>query len=169
MLERILIDPNRLYSIGLKPGVYLKSAGYGQANNFVPQSEVTIFDSNQPTIVAGVFQFFNNSTSVGGGGNWNFLTGDHRIYYNGNTTALYQSSGCEDFYNSSFKFQEGLFEYTDLCLAMKNTSYQAAVSRFFPPSNAPCGEYGIKFTWTLGDAGVSTGMTYLRWIVWYYQ
>jgi hypothetical protein len=169
MLERMPIDPNRLYSLGLKPGIYLKTYGFGHASNFAQNSEVTIFDSNLPTILAGIYQYFNNATSVGGGGNWDFLTGDFRIYYNGSATDSYQSSGCEDFYNSSYKFQEGLFEYTDQCLAMKNTYYQLSVSRFFPLAHAPYGEEGIKLTWTVGDAGVTTGSTYLRWIIWYYQ
>jgi len=169
MLERMPIDPNRLYSLGLKPGIYLKTYGFGHASNFAQNSEVTIFDSNLPTILAGIYQYFNNATSVGGGGNWDFLTGDFRIYYNGSATDSYQSSGCEDVYNSSYKFQEGLFEYTDQCLAMKNTYYQLSVSRFFPLAHAPYGEEGIKLTWTVGDAGVTTGSTYLRWIIWYYQ
>jgi hypothetical protein len=168
MLERLPIDPNRLYCIGLEPGMYLKTYGYGLAGNKTQHSEVTLFDSNGPTIIAGIFHFFNNSTYVGGGGNQNYLEGDYRIYYGGSIVASYQSSGTEDFYHSSWYFQEELFEYMDECLVV-NENYITAASRFFPPERAPACANGIKFTWQVGEPGFTTGNTYIRWIVWYYQ
>jgi hypothetical protein len=169
MLERLPIEPNYLYNIGLVPGMYLKTHGYGEANNYTQWSEVTLFDSNQPTILAGVFQFFDNTATSGGGGNWNYLEGDHRIYYNGSGTPAYRGSGCEDFFHSSWYFQEGLFDHMDECLVLKS-NYQVAASRFFPLYRAPYGKNGIKFTWQVGDNGLfSPGNPYLRWIVWYYQ
>ena len=97
MLERLPIDPNRLYCMGLQPGMYLKTYGYGLDGNKTHYSEVTLLDTNEPTVLAGVFQFFDNSTASGGGNNFKYLEGDHRIYYGGSGTPLYRSSGCEDF------------------------------------------------------------------------
>ena len=169
MLERLPMDPNRIYCIGLEPGMYLKTCGYGLAANMLQDSEVTLFDSNSPTILAGLFHFFDNSSTAGGGGNWNYLEGDYRIYYAGSAVSSYRSSGTEDFYHSSWYFEEGLFEYMDECLTLKETNIVAA-SRFFPLERAPACADGIKLTWQVGDPSMpDPGNTYIRWIVWYYQ
>jgi hypothetical protein len=171
MLERLPIDPNYLYNIGLQPGMYLKTYGYGRANNYNQWEEVELLRTTEPTILAGVFQFFDNRTASGGGGNWRFLEGDHRIYYGPVHAASYRASGTEDFFHSSWYFQEGLFDRLDECLVLKNDSnFNLAASRFFPLNRAPYHEEGIRFTWTVGDPGLfSPGNTYTRWIVWYYQ
>ncbi len=171
MLERLPIDPNRLYCMGLQPGMYLKTYGYGLDGNKTHYSEVTLLDTNEPTVLAGVFQFFDNSTASGGGNNFKYLEGDHRIYYGGSGTPLYRSSGCEDFYHSSWYFQEGLFDHMDECLVLKNsTNYNLAASRFFGLHQAPFSENGIKFTWQVGEPAMPDPCdTYTRWITWYYQ
>jgi hypothetical protein len=171
MLERLPIDPNRLYCLGLAPGMYLRTYGFGQDGNKEHYSEVVLLDTNEPTILAGVFQFFDNSAAAGGGNNFKYLEGDHRIYYNGSLTPSYQSSGCEDFYHSSWYFQEGLFDRMDECLVLKNpTNYNLAASRFFPLNRAPSAENGIKFTWQVGEPAMPDPCdTYTRWITWYYE
>ena len=169
MLERLPMDPNRIYCIGLEPGMYLRTYGYGLAGNKPHDSNVILFDSNSPTVLAGLFHFFDNSSSVGGGGNSNYLEGDYRIYYAGSAVPSYRSSGTENFYHSSWYFQEDLFEYMDQCLAVKDT-YIVAASRFFPLERAPACTNGIKLTWQVGDPSMpDPGNTYIRWIVWYYQ
>ena len=171
MLERLPIDPNYLYNIGLKPGMYLKTHGYGRANNFTQWEEVELLNTTSPTILAGVFQFFDNSIASGGGGNWTFLEGDHRMYYGGVHEPSYRASGTEDFFHSSWYFQEGLFDRMDECFVLKNNiNFNLAASRFFPLYRAPYHENGIRFTWSVGDEGLfSPGNTYTRWIVWYYK
>ncbi|MHC4573359.1 MAG: DUF2961 domain-containing protein, partial [Planctomycetota bacterium] len=171
MLERLPMDPNRLYCIGLRPGMYLKTYGYGQDGNKTHYSEVVLLDTNEPTVLAGVFQFFDNSTASGGGGNFKYLEGDHRIYYGDSSTPAYRGSGCEDFYHSSWYFQEGLFDRMDECLVLKNsTNYNLAASRFFPLYRAPFSENGIKFTWQVGEPAMPDPCdTYTRWITWYYK
>jgi hypothetical protein len=171
MLEKLPMDPNRLYCMGLQPGMHLKTYGYGQDGNQTGYSEVTLLDTNEPTILAGIFQFFDNSTASGGGNNFYYLEGDHRIYYDGSGTPSYRSSGSEDFYHSSWYFQEGLFDQMDECLVLKNnTNYNLAASRFFPLYRAPYGQEGIKFTWQVGEPAMpNPGNTYTRWIAWYYQ
>ncbi len=171
MLEKLPMDPNRLYCIGLQPGMHLKTYGYGQAGNKTSYSEVVLLDTNEPTVLAGVFQFFDNSIASGGGGNFYYLEGDHRIYYNGSGTPSYRSSGSEDFYHSSWYFQEGLFDRMDECLVLKNsTNYNVAASRFFPLCRAPYGQQGIKFTWQVGEPAMpDPDDTYTRWITWYYE
>jgi hypothetical protein len=171
MLERLPIDPNRLHCIGIKPGMYLRTYGFGQDDNKEHYSEVVLLDTNEPTILAGVYQYFDNSYEAGGGGNFRYLEGDHRIYYGGNTTPSYRGSGCEDFYHSSWYFQEGLFDRMDECLVLKNDSYyRVATSRFFPLYRAPYHEDGMKFTWQVGEPSMpDPNDTYTRWITWYYQ
>ncbi|MFA5553526.1 MAG: DUF2961 domain-containing protein [Phycisphaerae bacterium] len=171
MLERMPIDPNYLYNIGLVPGMYLRTYGYGLDGNKTKYSEVVLLDTNEPTILAGVFQFFDNSTTAGGGSNFKYLEGDYRIYYNGSSTASYRCSGTEDFYHSSWYFQEGLFDRMDECLVLKNsTNFNLAANRFFPLNRAPYGENGIKFTWQIGEPAMpDPGDTYTRWITWYYK
>lgn len=171
MLERLPIDPNRLYSMGLKPGMYLKTYGYGQDGNKEHYSEIALLDTNEPTILAGVFQYIDNSTAAGGGNNFKYLEGDHRIYYGGNSIPAYRSSGAEDFYHSSWYFQEGLFDNMDECLVLKNeTSKRIAASRFFSLEKAPYHEDGIKFTWQVGEPAMPDPCEpYVRWITWYYQ
>lgn len=169
MLERLPMDPNRLYCIGLEPGMYLRTYGCSPVTGMPHYSEVMLFDSNSPTVLAGIFHFFNNSSSSGGGGNWKYLDGDYRIYYGGSDVASYRSCGTEDFYNSSWYFQEGPFEHMDECLAVKQNLIVAA-SRFFPLERAPACANGIKLTWQVGEEGAGNpGDTYIRWIVWYYQ
>jgi len=171
MLERMPIDPNRLYCMGLQPGMYLKTYGYGLDGNKTHFSEVVLLDTNEPTILAGVFQFFDNSIESGGGGNFHYLQGDLRIYYNGSGTPSYRSTSTEDFRHSSWYFQEGTFDRMDECLVLKNnTNYNIATSRFFPLYRAPYGEEGIKFTWQVGEPGMpDPNDTYTRWITWYYE
>ena len=171
MLERLPMDPNRLYSAGIKPGMYLRTYGFGQDGNKTHYSEVDLLDTNEPTILAGVFQYFDNSYEAGGGGNFRYLEGDHRIYYGGNATPSYRSSGCEDFYHSSWYFQEGLFDRMDECLVLKNDTYKrVSASRFFPLHRAPYHKDGIKFTWQVGEPAMPDPCdTYTRWITWYYR
>ncbi|MGD9110473.1 MAG: DUF2961 domain-containing protein [Phycisphaerales bacterium] len=171
MLERLPIDPNRLYCIGLKPGMYLKTYGFGQDGNKEHYNELVLLDTSEPTILAGVFQYIDNSTAAGGGNNFKYLEGDHRIYYGTSGTPSYRSSGAEDFYHSSWYFQEGLFDHMDECLVLKNTTdYRIAASRFFPLERAPYHEDGIKFTWQVGESAMPDPCEpYVRWITWYYQ
>ncbi|MCJ7692240.1 MAG: DUF2961 domain-containing protein [Sedimentisphaerales bacterium] len=171
MIERSVIDSNRLSEMGLSNGMYLKTYGYGENGNKVEYSEVTLLETTSPTILAGVFQFFNNSNGSEAGYNFRYLEGDHRIYYGGETSPSYTGSGTEDFFHSSWYFQEGLFDRMDECLVLKNDSnYTLAASRFFPLYRAPFHPDGIKFTWTVGEPAVpNPGNTYSRWIVWYYE
>jgi hypothetical protein len=171
MIERMPIDPNQLHSLGLSPGMYLKTAGYGQDGPKTKYSEVTLLESAEPTVLAGVFQFFDNGSEPDVGNNFRFLEGDHRIYYAGELTPAYRSSGTEDFFHSSWYFQEGLFDQMDECLVLKNdTNYTVAASRFFPLNRAPFHEQGLKFTWSVGESVMpDPGNTYTRWLVWYYQ
>jgi hypothetical protein len=168
MLERLPMDPNRLYCIGLEPGMYLRTCGYGLGNRWSAYAQVTLLDTNCPTILAGIFHFFDNGTA-GGGANWYYLEGDYRIYYADSNTPSYQSPSTEDFYHSSWYFEEGLFDRMDESLVYKE-NYIIAACRFFPLERAPACENGIKFTWQVGEnGGGNPGNTYTSWIVWYYQ
>jgi hypothetical protein len=171
MLEAMPMDPNYLYAAGIKPGMYLRTFGFGQDGNKEHYSDVVLLETFKPTILAGLFQFFDNNTNAVSGKNFKFLEGDYKIYYGNSITAAYRSSGSEDFYHSSWYFQEGLFAKDDECLVLKNSNtFSLAASRFFPLNKAPAAQDGLKFTWQVGEPAMPDPKnTYTRWITWYYQ
>lgn len=168
MLERIPITNKGLNALGIKPGMLLRTYGYGLNGYKVKYSELTLLDQTAPTILAGLFQFNVNDL----GSNWYFLEGNYKIYYGGSGSASYENSGTEDFYHSSWYFTEGAFAEDDECMAVKSSSgYRIAMSRFFPLWRAPYHQNGLKLTWNVGQNGQGdpAANIYTRWIVWYYQ
>jgi hypothetical protein len=157
--------------MGFQPGMLLRTYGYGQAGNKTKYSELALLQTITPTILAGYFQFNNNDST--GPDFWTYLEGNYKIYYGGSGTASYESSGTEDFYHSSWYFNEGTFAIDDECMAYKSTGspYQCVMSRFFPLWRAPYSANGIKFTWNVGQSGQGDpgNAIYTRWIVWYYE
>ncbi|MFA5422695.1 MAG: DUF2961 domain-containing protein [Phycisphaerae bacterium] len=172
MLERMPMTRDRLASIGLQDGMLLRTFGYGQANWRTKYTEVPLLDTNEPTIIAGLFHFFNNGLGSGVGYNFKYLEGDYKIYYGGSAAASYRSSGTEDFYHSSWYFQEGNFDQPgDECMVEKHdTQYTCSASRFFPLWRAPYHKNGIKLTWRVGEPEMpDPGNTYTRWLTWHYK
>lgn len=172
MLERMPVRPTRLREIGLHNRMLLRTYGYGQDGFKTKYTQVPLLDESGPTILAGLFQFFNNGVGSGAGHNFKYLEGDYRIYYGGSSSASYRSSGTEDFYHSSWYFQEGYFQDPgDECFVEKHDDeYTVSVSRFFPLSRAPYHKDGVKLTWAVGESAVpDPGNTYTRWISWYYK
>jgi hypothetical protein len=169
MMERMLITKADLKAIGITPGMYLRTYGYGQDGQKTKFSELTLLQTTTPTILAGLFQFNNNDV----GANFYYLEGNYKIYYGDSGTASYESSGTEDFCHSSWYFNEGAFAVDDECMTYKSTGspYQCVMSRFFPLWRAPYSAGGIKFTWNVGQSGQGDpgSVIYTRWIVWYYK
>jgi hypothetical protein len=172
MLERMPITPPDLKIIGLQNGMLLRTYGYGQDGWKTKYTEVPLLDTSEPTILAGLFQFWNNGTGSGVGNNFKYLEGDYRIYYGGSSSASYRSSGTEDFYHSSWYFQEGAFDRPgdEGMVEKHDTSYTCSAWRFFPLWRAPYNVAGIKLTWQVGESAVpDPGNAYTRWISWYYK
>jgi len=158
--------------LGLGSGMYLHTnGGDGYPAKY---TEVTMLDINEPTILAGVYQYINNghtSPEHTAGNNFRYLEGDIRIYYGQGPTASYRSSGTEDFYYSSWYFSEGKFAEDDKVLATKDsTNHVVALSRFWRLSEAPYDPNGIKLTWQNGESVVGDpNEPYHRYVVWYYK
>jgi hypothetical protein len=172
MLERMPMTRMRLRTIGLSDGMLLRTYGYGQDGWKTKYIEVPLLNTNEPTVAAGLFQFFNNGVGSGVGHNFKYLEGDYRIFYGGSGSASYRSSGTEDFYHSSWYFQEGTFDQPgDECMVEKHDAdYTCSASRFFPLWRAPYHKDGIKLTWQVGESAMpDPGNTYTRWITWYYK
>jgi hypothetical protein len=169
MLERMSVTKSGLKKIGIIPGMYLKTYGYGQAGQKTRYSEVTLLETSTPTILAGHFQM--NSNDSAGPDFWSYLEGNYKIHYP--SSLYYESSGTEDFYHSSWYFNEGQFAVDDECMAYKSpgSNYKCIMSRFFPLWRAPFGITGIKFTWNVGESGHGDpgNSIYLRWITWFYK
>lgn len=154
--------------IGLIPGMYLSTYGYGEAGHIGEFVEKTLFETVKPTILTGLFHYWYPSEP----GNWDYFEGDYKLFYGGEGTPSYRSSGTEDFYFSSWGFHEGVFAEDDKILVAKDSAspYRCCCCRFFRISEAPYHSDGIKLTWTNGEAAAGNpGTVYIRWIVWYYQ
>jgi len=172
MLERMPITPSDLKTIGLQNRMLLRTYGYGQDGWKTKYTELPLLDTTEPTILAGLFQFWNNGTGTGVGDNFKYLEGDYRIYYGGSGSASYRSSGAEDFYHSSWYFQEGTFDRPgdEGMVEKHDTNYTCSAWRFFPLWRAPYDAAGIKLTWQVGEPAMpDPGNTYTRWISWYYK
>jgi hypothetical protein len=171
MVERMPITEDGLLALGFKANMVMHTCGYGLAGNKTHYSEVTLLDQAVPTILAGLFHWCRNDIAGGGGDNWLYQEGNYKIYYNQSGTALYESSGTEDFYHSSFYFAEGQFAEDDEALTVYDaSSYITGMWRVFPLWKAPYHIGGIKLTWNVGESGKGDpGSTYIRWLTWYYQ
>ena len=170
MVERMSVTNADLYEMGLKPGMHLKTAGWGLEGYKTSYSEITLLETNTPTILAGIFHFGRNTNDAN---SYRYLEGNYKIYYGGEETASYESSGAEDFYFSSWYFLEGAYESDDTWCAFRGVagSYvETAVGRMFYLNKAPYHPNGLKFTWNVGQNGQGDpGTVYTRWKVWYYE
>ncbi len=145
----------------------LYTTGDGSTSTPAGGAASTFLNTNVPTILAGIVHSMSNTITPG------YLEGNYKIYYAGSGTASFESSGTEDFYHSSFYFQEGPFGDDDEACVFNNasingTTSRTMVNRFFPLDRAPYDPSGVKLTWNNGDIDPG-GVTTTRWLVWYYK
>lgn len=122
--------------------------------------EVTLFDQSHQCIFMGLVH------DITGHASYYTLEGDYKFYYGSSPTLGYQSSGGEDFYDSSYYFDEGTYHLAKVGLLYKSGG-RTITYRRWEIADAPADATRFKITWQNGQSGSGTAHTHLT--RWYYS
>lgn len=113
------------------------------------EAEQTILSASGPVQLLGLWHYLSPESPPK---NFYYLEGDYRIFYDGAGAASYRASGAEDFYGSSYYFDEGVFARNDAGLVVRDsTNHRVSMYRFWPISDMPRSN-SMVMTWTNGDS-----------------
>ncbi len=195
MVERMPLNRETMNKLGLDWGMYLRTYGDGLAENirqqrFSAYAIEDLFDEAGPVYLAGLWMFLNNGWA-NGSNSWKPLEGDIRIHYDNEGTPSYRCSGLEDFFYSSWYFQEieetdnpfsGIFDNSpqgQIIVPFKvnddegSFDYTMVCARYFSNDYMPYAKTNLQIQWQNGEENQGYGAeaedTYVRWLVWYYK
>lgn len=132
------------------------------------KDEVAFVNTTDDTVFYGVY------CALASASNQFYNEGDPKGYYNGETVPSYRGSGFEDWFDSSYYFEEGTWRntYTGIVSKEVGGNNRQTTYKFWPLLAAPRADQGLKFTYTCGDPDYSQyapGSTSLEFVAWYYE
>ncbi|WP_171840651.1 DUF2961 domain-containing protein [Asaia bogorensis] len=144
-----------------------------------PYEEMTLLDVNGPGRLAGL-QFFMDRHNDQPGTNENCIEGNFRYYIDGATDPQYESSGTEDYFGSSFNFQDAPFSSDSFGVFYNRyagasgpgiTSDQVSAWRWHQDDPIRFTHH-LRVTWQCGDRDgpeIPISPAGIAWTAYYYQ
>lgn len=143
-----------------------------------PYQEMTLLDVDGPGRLAGL-QFFMDRHNNRPGASENCIEGNFRYYFDGSGQPQYESSGTEDYFGSSFNFQDAPFASDNFGVFFNRFAGSSGpgapddqVSAWRWHRDDPVTfDRHLKITWQCGDPGgpeVPTSPAGIAWTAYYY-